>query len=98
MDGVLDYGIQPMDRNSYNTWEFYWLAPTTHSHISNAHRTLASGRTMGSYIYAVDIIYMGMGIILYRFNQYSTENAIKPDLSTSVGFINRSILGTLVGC
>ena len=76
---------------------FHRIDPTTHSYFSIVHRTLASGRTMGSSFYGSNIIYLGMGIVLFRFDQFPTKDAIKPDHSTSFDLTYWSLLGALVG-
>ena len=52
---------------------------------------------MGSCAYYIISMGMGMGIVIYGFNQLAAKNAIKPDLSTSFDLAYRSLLGAMVG-
>ena len=97
LDSIFDHSNESMDWNSYNTRTFHRIDPTTHSYFCIVHRTLASGRTMGSSFYGSNIIYLGMGIVLFRFDQFPTKDAIKPDHSTSFDITYWSFLGALVG-
>ena len=52
---------------------------------------------MGGRIYAADIIWVGMGIILSRFHQPIYWHTAKFTHSSAIGLDHRSVLGTLVG-
>jgi hypothetical protein len=97
LDGMFDHGNQPMGWNSYNTWKFQRIDTTAHPHFCYANRTLASRRAMGSCADNGIPMGMGMGIVIYGFDQLTAENAIKLDHSAAFGLACRSLLGALVG-
>ncbi len=97
LDGVFNYGNQPMDWHTITPSEFYRNDPSHHPYFGNAHRKMASWRRLGSCIPVCNPIYLGVGDILDGYHRQPTGHAAELAHSASAVIAYRFVLGTLVG-